>query len=54
MLAARLSEGEARAAGATRRKPSGPAPVVPAGAAGDRPYVHPYSWAAFVLVGDPD
>jgi CHAT domain-containing protein len=54
VLAARLSGGEARAAGATRRKPVGPAPVVPAGAAGDRPFAHPYYWAAFVLVGDPD
>jgi tetratricopeptide (TPR) repeat protein len=26
-------------------------PVLPAG---DRPYEHPYYWAAFILVGDPD
>jgi CHAT domain-containing protein len=22
--------------------------------AGERPYAHPFYWAAFVLVGDPD
>jgi hypothetical protein len=53
-LAAELSGGEARAAGATRRKPVVQAPGVPAGVADDRPYAHAYYWAAFVLVGDPD
>ena len=53
-LAAKLSGGEARAAGAPRRKPAGQALSVPAGAADDRPYAHPYYWATFVLVGDPD
>ena len=53
-LAAELSGGEARAAGATRRKPAPQALSVPAGAADDRPYAHPYYWAAFVLAGDPD
>src|SRR5208337_3955407 len=53
-LAAELSGGEARAAGAKRRKPAGQALSVPAGAADDRPYAQPYYWAAFVLAGDPD
>ena len=34
-------------------KSSGTAPPS-AKTAGTRPYVHPYHWAAFVLVGDPD
>jgi tetratricopeptide (TPR) repeat protein len=53
-LAADLSGGEARAKGATKRKTEDSAPGVPAGPADDRPYAHPYYWAAFVLVGDPD
>jgi tetratricopeptide (TPR) repeat protein len=53
-LAADLSGGEARAKGATKRKTAGLAPSLPAGPADDRPYAHPYYWAAFVLVGDPD
>jgi CHAT domain-containing protein len=53
-LAADLSGGEARAKGATKRKAEGPAPSLPAGPADEHPYAHPYYWAAFVLVGDPD
>jgi hypothetical protein len=48
-LAAALSEGEARGKGAPLRRPA-----VPQGAAADRPFDHPYYWAAFVLIGDPD
>jgi CHAT domain-containing protein len=32
-------------------------PVVPAARPGDKdgpPYAHPYYWAAFILLGDPD
>jgi CHAT domain-containing protein len=53
-LAARLSEGEPRGTGATRRKPVARTAGVPAGAGRDRPFAHPFYWAAFVLVGDPD
>jgi tetratricopeptide (TPR) repeat protein len=53
-LAAKLAGGEARAAGAARRKPAVRVLGAPAGAADDWPYAHPYYWAAFVLMGDPD
>ena len=49
--ATELSGGVERAKGAKRREPSEIAGTVPAD---DRPYAHPYYWAAFVLVGDPD
>jgi CHAT domain-containing protein len=29
-------------------------PPSPPGAVEDRPYAHPYYWAAFVLIGDPN
>ena len=46
---------EARGKGALKRKPAAITPVLPPGTDdADRPYAHPYYWAAFVLVGDPD
>jgi CHAT domain-containing protein len=53
-LAATLSGGAARAAGAKARRPAARAASEPAGSDGARPYAHPNFWAAFVLVGDPD
>ncbi len=53
-LAASLSGGEARSKGAEKRKEAAPALKVAAGPGDDHPYDHPYYWAAFVLVGDPD
>ena len=54
-LAADLSGGAARSKGAAKRKEVVPAdtPSVPPGPPDDHPFAHPYYWAAFVLVGDP-
>jgi hypothetical protein len=51
-LVASLTHGEIRGTlrPALKRKPDAKAKVPP----GDRPYAHPYYWAAFVLVGDPE
>jgi tetratricopeptide (TPR) repeat protein len=49
--AARLHGGVARDKG----RPARPRlPAVPEGPANQPPYAHPYYWAAFVLIGDPD
>ncbi len=53
-LAASLSGGEARSKGAEKRKEAASALNVPTGPGDDHLYAHPYYWAAFVLVGDPD
>jgi CHAT domain-containing protein len=53
-LEASLSGGEARAKGAKQRQEAAPGLNVSAGPGNDRAYTHPYYWAAFVLVGDPD
>jgi CHAT domain-containing protein len=53
-LVSSISSREMRSKGATKRKeaPSGFNAATLTG--GEHPYSHPYYWAAFVLVGDPD
>jgi tetratricopeptide (TPR) repeat protein len=53
-VAAQVSEGVERGKNRPRQKllPLLPGPI-PA-AKDDRPYAHPYYWAAFILIGDPD
>jgi tetratricopeptide (TPR) repeat protein len=51
-LAGRLAQGSVRA----KEEPKDPAspPVLPPLPAGGTPFAHPRSWAAFILIGDPD
>ena len=50
---ARLDEAE-RSKGAPRPHPTENPGVIPSGSGDERLYDHPYYWAAFILVGDPD
>jgi tetratricopeptide (TPR) repeat protein len=52
--AARVSQGVARGKDRPRLPLLPAAPESAAGARDDKPYAHPYYWAAFVLIGDPD
>jgi len=50
---AALSRGDVRPLAKDNGDPFGNSPSSPR-SGGKRPYDHPYFWAAFVLVGDPD
>jgi tetratricopeptide (TPR) repeat protein len=52
--AARLSGGVERAKGRPPRPLLPPVPEAPAGQAEQPPYAHPFYWATFVLIGDPE
>jgi tetratricopeptide (TPR) repeat protein len=53
-VAAQVSQGVERGKGRPRQKLLPPVPEPAPAAKDDRPYAHPYYWAAFVLIGDPD
>jgi CHAT domain-containing protein len=53
-VAAEVSNGVERGKGRPRQKLLSPLPEPVPAAKDDKPYAHPYYWAAFVLIGDPD
>jgi tetratricopeptide (TPR) repeat protein len=53
-VAAQVSQGVERGKGRPRQKLLPPLPEPVPAAKDDHPYAHPYYWAAFVLIGDPD
>jgi CHAT domain-containing protein len=52
-LAAALDKGELRGS-VSPLKPLAEPPREAVGQKGDKPFAHPYYWAAFILLGDPD
>jgi tetratricopeptide (TPR) repeat protein len=52
-VAAEVSQGVERGKGRPRQPLLPPVPERSPAAADDKPYAHPYYWAAFVLIGDP-
>jgi CHAT domain-containing protein/Tfp pilus assembly protein PilF len=52
-LAVALGKGELRGS-VSPLKPLAEPPKEAVGQKGDRPFAHPYYWAAFILLGDPD
>jgi tetratricopeptide (TPR) repeat protein len=53
-VAAEVSHGVERGKGRPKGKLLPPLPEASPAVKEDRPYAHPYYWAAFVLIGDPD
>jgi CHAT domain-containing protein len=53
VLAKNLLDATGRSKGAQGRKPPEAAPGRSVGSGRDRPYAHPYYWASFILIGDP-
>jgi CHAT domain-containing protein len=53
-LRAGMTAGVDRGKGRISRVDPDAPPPKPATPPGDKPYAHPYYWAAFILIGDPD
>jgi tetratricopeptide (TPR) repeat protein len=52
-VAAEVTQGVERGKGRPRQPLLAPVPEPVPAASDDRPYAHPYYWAAFILIGDP-
>jgi CHAT domain-containing protein len=53
-LTGQFAQGEVRAAEEAKAQAPPKALPKPAVARGDKPFAHPFYWAAFILIGDPE